>query len=62
MVQAAAGAISFTVFLKFSNVPDLKANKLSSPQDAVLLLAIFTFIHLLYGSEIHPGPRTALNF
>lgn len=32
---------------KYFNVPDLKANKLSSPQDAVLLLAIFTFIHIL---------------
>lgn len=54
--------ISFTVFLEYFNVPNLKANKLSSPQDAVLLLAIFTFIHILYGSLIHPRPRTALNF
>lgn len=53
---------NFTVFVKYFNVPDLKANKLSSPQDAVLLLAVFTFIHIWYSSEIHPGPRTALNF
>lgn len=51
----------FHCFRKYFNVPSLKENKLSSPQDAVLLLAIFTFIHILYGSEIHPGPRTALN-
>lgn len=48
MVQAASGAISVTVSIKYFNVPNLKPNKLLSLQAAFLLLAILTFIHILW--------------
>lgn len=48
VIQAASGVISVTVSIKYFNVPNLKPNKLLSLQAAFLLLAIFTFIHVLW--------------